>query len=57
MEVTAIADRTGWPPHVQADLPWRYRDRVLSCFRLLDEVRAERRTTQRILSVEGLPTP
>lgn len=46
MTYTAVADRTGWTPQQQDDLPWRYRDRVLSCFALLDEVRRERRQAQ-----------
>jgi hypothetical protein len=49
MTWTAVADRTGWPPQVQDDLPWRYRDRVLSCFSLLDEVRADRARTVPVL--------
>lgn len=57
MTWTIIADRTGWTPQEQAELPWRYRDRLLSCFGLLDEVRAERRQSQALLSVEGLPQP
>lgn len=57
MEVTAIADRTGWPPQVQAELPWRYRDRALSCFGLLDEVRADKARTRALLAVENLPAP
>lgn len=57
MEVTAIADRTTWPPQVQAELPWRYRERVLSCFALLDEVRAEKAQTRALLAVENLPAP
>lgn len=54
---TRIADRTGWTPDQIDALPWRYRDRVMSCFGLLDEVRAERRPTQAMLAPEALPQP
>lgn len=49
MTYTAVADRTGWPPQVQDDLPWRYRDNVLPLFGLLDEVRAEKARTAPVL--------
>lgn len=39
---TKVARVTTWTPEQQDSLPWRYRDRVLSCFGLLDEVAAER---------------
>lgn len=49
MTWTIVADRTGWTPNEQDNLPWRYRDEVMSCFGLLDEVRANKARTRPVL--------